>query len=78
MYSNSAATVGTSPPMLFLLKKILKTLFFYPVQIVNHAHVIFCPVSFIKAFHTGTWESVTIHAIAGIGFCTIADNAVLY
>lgn len=78
MHINDTATFGTCPFLFFFVQKMLNSICFNVIQIINHAHVVLCPVSFIQTFHPRTWKSVAIHTIVCIQFCAVADDALLY
>ena len=51
MDANSATTPGTSPPCPFVCYEFCDTILPDELQILDHAHVVFCPVSLIQMLY---------------------------
>ena len=63
MYADSAAAFGTSPAHLFTFNKSSYSPLSYVVEILNHAHTVSGPISFIQVFQIATGELITFKTI---------------
>ncbi|MBI9035573.1 MAG: hypothetical protein JEZ03_14000 [Bacteroidales bacterium] len=50
MNAQTRTAGGTSPPDFFLAQECFKSVIVDEIKVFNHAHSIFCPVSFIEVF----------------------------
>lgn len=63
MYANSAAARGTSPAHLLTSDKSSYAPLFYVVEILDHAHTVSGPISFIQVFQNAAGKPVTFETI---------------
>jgi len=56
MAAYRATTVGARPGSILLFKEGFNAMFAYEKQILHHAHMILCPVPFVKGFEALAWE----------------------
>ena len=59
------AAVGAGPFLFLLLDEFSYPKFFDKFLVLKHTHRIFCPVSLIEVFHSGTWKFITIITESG-------------
>lgn len=65
MDTHSFTAMGTCPFSLFTGQKIPDPGMLYTAEIINHAHIVLCPVSLIQVFKSGTWEVIAFKTIPG-------------
>ena len=66
MDTNDFAAFGTRPSVHFLLNELSYTDALYVLQIVGHAHPVFCSVSRVEMFQPVAGEFTALEAISGI------------
>ncbi len=65
MHTDNIPTFFTGPFFIFDNHKIIYPGFLYPFQVIDHAHPVLCPVSFIKLFKSCTGKPFTGKTVVG-------------
>ena len=67
MNTNYLATLGASPPFLFVFNEIPYAELSYIFKIVNHTHNVLGPIAIIQVVQYNTGETITTETIFGSG-----------
>ena len=59
VYTNNIAAFSASPSSFLIPQEFFHTVLLNILKIFNHAHVIFCSVSFIQLFQSSAWKFIT-------------------
>jgi hypothetical protein len=77
VHTDQFSAIGTGPPAVLLPDKFPDTHSFYLFQVLNHAHAILAPVSFIQVFKALTGKYLTaVIAVFPFAFGTETQGAI--
>ncbi len=68
MDANDPAAARTFPAFLFAAEELSDTFLFDIFKVLEHAHPVFCPVSFVQMFQSLAGEYFTFKTILGFSF----------